>query len=513
VGRQDLLIPEAEFRTALGARPHSKLVVLPASAPWMVPEEERYIRLLQSALKDFKSVGDVQIVVRINPMDGDGRLAEVLRADAPEIIVSKPDWRWDRKRNWCFQRRSDQVLYNSLLNYASACIGMPSTVTVECAVADVPIINIGFDLPGPAVQPGAVRKFWDADFYEEVRQTGAAKLVESPGNLAAAVEEALVHPELVRQSRHALLERQLGIAPHAAVDAAVQVLLETVKPELRPREGNAFYQCSRKEDPPLKTTITTLLLRLPGGRILLQKIRRYRFHKNLRKFPNSKAIFDYYYKTRFWGSAESVSGPGSTIQNTENARRGIANVIKRLQVRRLLDAPCGDYNWFRLIQRDKDVQYIGGDIVDSLIAENATKHGNQNTSFLPIDITHDPLPCADLWICRDVFLHFSYRDIFLTMNNFVRNNIQYLLTTSYINAGKNTDIPTGSARPVNLQLPPFNFCKPIEYINDYVEGQPVRCLCLWERKALLETLLHNREFQRLANDTNCLSTTAPRLRS
>ena len=231
VGRQDLLLPEAELRASLRAKPRSRLVVFPASAPWLVPEEERYIRLLKNALRNLDSVGDVQIVVRLNPMDSDGRLAEVLRADAPEIIVSKPDWRWDRKRNWCFQRRSDQVLYNSLLHYASACVGMPSTVTVECAVADVPVINIGFDLPGPAAQPGAVRKFWDADFYEEVRQTGAAKLVQSPGNLAAAVEEALVHPELGRQSRHRLLERQLGIVPHAAVDAAVQLLLETVKSE------------------------------------------------------------------------------------------------------------------------------------------------------------------------------------------------------------------------------------------------------------------------------------------
>jgi len=227
VGRADLLLPEREFREILGAKPDSRLIVFPASSPWMVPEEERYIHLLKGTVRNLGSIGEVQIVVRMNPMDETGRLAEVLRADAPEIIVLKPDWRWDKKRNWCFQRRSDQVLYNSLLNYSSACVGMPSTVTVECAVADVPIINIGFDLPGPAVQPGAVRKFWDADFYEEVRQSGAANLVAAPANLAAAVAEALAQPELSRQSRQQLLKRQLGIAPHAAVDAAVQVILES----------------------------------------------------------------------------------------------------------------------------------------------------------------------------------------------------------------------------------------------------------------------------------------------
>jgi hypothetical protein len=226
VGRQDLLLPEARFRSEIGVRPNSRLILFPASAPWMVPQEERYIRLLKNGLAGLKTGGDVQIVVRVNPMDAEGRLADVLRADAPDVLVSTPDWRWDKKRNWCFQRRSDQVLYNSLLHHASACVGMPSTVTVECAVADVPIINLGFDLPGPAAQPGSVRKVWEADFYEEVRQTGAAKLVESPGNLVAAVAEALAHPELGRHSRHRLLERQLGIAPHAAVEAAVKVILE-----------------------------------------------------------------------------------------------------------------------------------------------------------------------------------------------------------------------------------------------------------------------------------------------
>jgi hypothetical protein len=229
VGRSDLLLPEDEFRAALGAKPGSRLIVFPASAPWMVPEEERYVRLLKKVISDSSEMNDVQIVVRLNPMDGTGRLAGVLSEDAPEVIVSEPDWRWDRKRNWGFQRRSDQVLYNSLLHYASACVGRPSTVTVECAVADVPVLNFGFDLPGPAAQPGAVRKFWDADFYDEVRQTGAAQLVESVDALPGALQEVLLHPEAGRSSRQTLLERQLGVAPHAAVEASVKVLLETVK--------------------------------------------------------------------------------------------------------------------------------------------------------------------------------------------------------------------------------------------------------------------------------------------
>lgn len=228
VGRQDLLLPESEFRTAIGARPRSHLILFPAASPQMVPEEERYIRFLKSALTALKGDVETQIVVRINPMDGDGRLAEVLRADAPEIIVSKPDWRWDRKRNWGFQRRSDQELYNSLLHYASACVGIPSTVTVECAVANLPVINIGFDLPGPRPLPGSARMFWDADYYLQVRQTRAARLAESPAELITLIDEAFTDRRLGNEAREELLNCQLGIGPHRAVEAAFHVLISAI---------------------------------------------------------------------------------------------------------------------------------------------------------------------------------------------------------------------------------------------------------------------------------------------
>lgn len=87
-------------------------------------------------------------------------------------------------------------------------------------------------LARPGCSAGAVRKFWDADFYEEVRETRAARLVESSEELTIALSEALGQRELRRESRQQLLERQLGVAPNEAVDAAIQVILETSKPEI-----------------------------------------------------------------------------------------------------------------------------------------------------------------------------------------------------------------------------------------------------------------------------------------
>jgi len=180
--------------------------------------------LLRAVIANGKVAPDVQIVVRTNPMDETGLLAETLRADLPDVLIAKPDWRWDKKRNWCFQRQGDLLLYNSLLHYSAASVGVPSTVTVECAIADLPTVNLGFDLPGPLPQTGSPRKFWDADFYESVRRAGAVTLASNPAELCQRVRLAISEPNRLSEGRRRLVECQLGVAPHCSVETAIRIL-------------------------------------------------------------------------------------------------------------------------------------------------------------------------------------------------------------------------------------------------------------------------------------------------
>ena len=40
---------------------------------------------------------------------------------------------------------------------------------------------------------------------------------------------------------------------------------------------------------------------------------------------------------------------------------------------------------------------------------------------------------------------------------------------------------------LNLELPPFNFGPATQYVDDYVDGFPVRKLALWDRRELAKT--------------------------
>ena len=88
---------------------------------------------------------------------------------------------------------------------------------------------------------------------------------------------------------------------------------------------------------------------------------------------DKKEKFDLIYKKNFWSSKESVSGLGSELKNTINLRNELTKIFEEFKFNKILDAPCGDFNWIRLIIKD-DIEYLGGDIVDDLISNNEKKY-------------------------------------------------------------------------------------------------------------------------------------------
>lgn len=232
--------------------------------------------------------------------------------------------------------------------------------------------------------------------------------------------------------------------------------------------------------------------RLPGVLLLQHALRRLKLRYQHRRLKTPEELFTHYYRSNSWGSDESVSGQGSTLKYTEKLRAELPRIIERHGIRTILDAPCGDYNWMRSVPRENGVRYIGGDIVEDLVAANQRLFADRQTEFKKIDVTTDPLPAADLWMCRDCLFHFSNADIFRSLANFIRSDIRYLLTSTHPNSPANYDIFTGDFRLLNLEKPPFNFPKAELYVDDWIEGFPVRQLALWSREVVSDSMAGNK---------------------
>lgn len=246
----------------------------------------------------------------------------------------------------------------------------------------------------------------------------------------------------------------------------------------------------------IKHVVRRIVSALPGGKALIQKCENFLAKRRLARIGGAREVFSHYYNNNYWRNEESVSGPGSTIQNTANIRKIIPCIIHELGVVVILDAPCGDYNWFRMIEWQTEIKYIGGDIVQPLVDRNQELYSDDQTIFINLDIVQNKLPDADLWLCRDCFCHLSNSDVMLAINNFLQSNIRYLLTSTYLHSIKNNDIATGLFRLINLELPPFSFDKPIRVIDDSDSGQPDKHLALWDRETIRNSLVFNELFQK-----------------
>lgn len=180
----------------------------------------------------------------------------------------------------------------------------------------------------------------------------------------------------------------------------------------------------------------------------------------------NKIVFSKIFAKNLWEGGESESGSGSSLEQTTTISDQLPFFLKALGVKSVLDAGCGDLNWLHHMDLTLET-YIGVDVVGALVARNREMYGNKKRSFLVRDITKDRLPKVELIFCRDCLGHFSFIDIHAAVRNFKRSKSTYLLTTTFPKHDLSVDIQTGYWRPLNLQLPPFNFPRPIRLINEH----------------------------------------------
>jgi hypothetical protein len=188
------------------------------------------------------------------------------------------------------------------------------------------------------------------------------------------------------------------------------------------------------------------------------------------------------------GYPETVSGAGSTLESTAPLRASLGALLADGPLPpspTILDVPCGDFNWFRDVAGYG--RYIGMDIVEELVVQNQQRHGSDTVRFLHGDLTRDPLPAADVLICRDCLIHLSDAMVQAALGNFVRSGIPYiLLTTHGVDANASTDI-VGGYRPLDFELAPFLFPAPLARLPDHL-GPHRKCLALWENAVVARAL-------------------------
>ncbi len=199
------------------------------------------------------------------------------------------------------------------------------------------------------------------------------------------------------------------------------------------------------------------------------------------------ATFGDIYRAHHWQGSASPSGAGAAREQTATLEREIPALLHRLGATSLLDAPCGDFSWMQHVDLT-GIAYTGADIVPEIVAENTARFGALGRAFVCLDLTRDPLPRADVLLCRDALVHLSFADIRRVLQNVRASGIEYLLTTTFPGHAVNEDIVSGDWRLLNLEHAPFVFPPPHTLIVEgCTEGEghfADKSLALWRVEEL-----------------------------
>lgn len=199
---------------------------------------------------------------------------------------------------------------------------------------------------------------------------------------------------------------------------------------------------------------------------------------------SARRAFSRIYRRRTWHARESISGEGSDLSRTTVIRSRLVPLLRRFDIRSILDAGCGDFHWMREIPLD-GVTYAGVDVVDEVIAHNRRRYQDPpRRVFERMDVARDDLPDADLVLCRDCLVHMPLSHAVAAIQNFRRGGARYLLATTFDGTTVNRDAVMGDWRPLNLSLSPFDLGKPLLLLRERLDVAEHRdkALGLWALK-------------------------------
>jgi hypothetical protein len=114
------------------------------------------------------------------------------------------------------------------------------------------------------------------------------------------------------------------------------------------------------------------------------------------------------------------------------------------------------------------------------VLKNQLKFGNDHTRFAYLDAAVDPLPPADLLICKDVWIHLPNDMI----HPFIKKmkEFKYCILVNEFNAPRcqepNGNILLGDTRPIDVTAEPFSL-KPAK-VNYYRSGKGMKQIALIE---------------------------------
>jgi hypothetical protein len=192
-----------QFCAAHGLRPDRPIVLYAVASPNFLKERHGAVEMARRV--GCGELGDVQLLVRPHPAHDKGDMVGLFTGFGPQVVLQQT------AQAQHSQNEEQIIEWVNTFRHADVVINLSSTVTVDAALFDRPIVNLDYDPePGRPNQELVedVNHLWT--HFKPVAESGGVWMVRTPDEMVHAVKTYLAHPEMHREKRRWIVEFVCG---------------------------------------------------------------------------------------------------------------------------------------------------------------------------------------------------------------------------------------------------------------------------------------------------------------
>ncbi len=216
---------EAFFRR-IGADPSRKLITLTTTPRELYSHHDHVLHVLVRAMRDGAWRHEVQVLVRLPPRDAFGAYAPFQHL--PGVLIERPfrstvttgdglaiDITADNQQHLADTMRHSDVVVN-----------VASTISIEAAIFDTPVVNISFDGEIPSPWERSACRYYRFTHYVNITRHGAVRVAREPAQLVELVGRYLDNPSLDREGRRRVVLEQCQFLDGRAAERVATFVAE-----------------------------------------------------------------------------------------------------------------------------------------------------------------------------------------------------------------------------------------------------------------------------------------------
>jgi hypothetical protein len=206
--RESTFVPRETFFRRIGADPARKLVTLTTTPHELYPHHAHVLRILMRAMRSSAWRQPAQILVRLHPRDPVEMYDEF--KDEPNVVIEKPFRPTVRAGDGLAVDISadHQAHLANTMRHSDVVVNVASTLAIEAAIVDTPVVNIAFDGETPLPFARSAKRYYRFTHYVNVTRHGAARVADTPEQMVEAIDRYLDNPALDREGRRRVVIEQ-----------------------------------------------------------------------------------------------------------------------------------------------------------------------------------------------------------------------------------------------------------------------------------------------------------------